>query len=195
MFTDASNSGWGAQLNGQIVEGVWSVEQRQLHINVLEMLVVLLAMKHFLSVIRGRALLSSFRQLQGGCLFEESGWHPISSSVSGHSAISSERECQSISVTHPRQAKCPSRQLVQVGKGDIHGMVTSPVSWSVSIPAMGTSSDGSDCHQVQQQTSYVCISSTGSDGVESELSLISLGKSVFPLTILLPLVLEKVRLE
>jgi len=37
VFTDASTSGWGGQLGEQLFQGQWSHQEKQLHINVLEM--------------------------------------------------------------------------------------------------------------------------------------------------------------
>ncbi|MEW8547329.1 MAG: reverse transcriptase domain-containing protein [Candidatus Thiodiazotropha sp.] len=47
LFTDASLSGWGAHLEpeGLLFHGVWSQGQSHLHINILEMKVILLALK------------------------------------------------------------------------------------------------------------------------------------------------------
>jgi ribonuclease HI len=52
--TDASKSGWGATLNdNQRAGGSWSIKQRQLHINVLELKAILLALKTFRNFIKG----------------------------------------------------------------------------------------------------------------------------------------------
>ena len=47
LFTDASLSGWGAnlKLEGLLFHGVWSLDQSVLHINVSEMTAILLALK------------------------------------------------------------------------------------------------------------------------------------------------------
>lgn len=47
LFTDASTDGWGAHVGDLQVGGRWSVAQRELHINNLELLAVLLALEHF----------------------------------------------------------------------------------------------------------------------------------------------------
>ena len=49
VTTDASNSGYGGHINNSlIVQGTWSVEEKLLHINSLEMEAVFLTVKHFL---------------------------------------------------------------------------------------------------------------------------------------------------
>ena len=51
VFTDASLEGWGGHLNFQTVRGKWNVQERDFHINVLEMLAVLEVLKQFVQVI------------------------------------------------------------------------------------------------------------------------------------------------
>ena len=47
IYTDASVQGWGAYCAHMIAQGLWSTQQSKLHINVLELKVVLLALKTF----------------------------------------------------------------------------------------------------------------------------------------------------
>ena len=47
LFTDASQSGWGAHLDKDQVSGSWSTREATLHINHLEMLAVLYALRAF----------------------------------------------------------------------------------------------------------------------------------------------------
>lgn len=54
VFTDASSTGWGATWQGQVVQGVWSPRHRGLHINVLELMAVHLALRHFMPRLRDR---------------------------------------------------------------------------------------------------------------------------------------------
>ena len=51
-FTDASSSGWGAQLGSHSRQGQWSASQRLCHINVLEMQAVIYAVRDFLPHMR-----------------------------------------------------------------------------------------------------------------------------------------------
>lgn len=57
VFTDASSMGWGATWQGRMAQGTWSPEQCREHINVLEMMAVYLALRHYLPVLRGRHVL------------------------------------------------------------------------------------------------------------------------------------------
>ena len=47
LFTDASNEGWGAHLEQSSTQGLWSPQEKGLHINVLELKAVSLALRHF----------------------------------------------------------------------------------------------------------------------------------------------------
>ena len=47
LFTDASNEGWGAHLEQNSTQGLWSAQEKGLHINVLELKAVFLALRHF----------------------------------------------------------------------------------------------------------------------------------------------------
>ena len=47
LFTDASNKGWGAQLDQSSTKGLWSDWEKRLHINVLELKAVSLALRSF----------------------------------------------------------------------------------------------------------------------------------------------------
>ena len=56
LFTDASSSGWGAQLGSHSTPGQWSASQRLCHINVLEMQAVIFAVRDFLPHLRYRVV-------------------------------------------------------------------------------------------------------------------------------------------
>ena len=56
LFTDASSSGWGAQLGSRSTQGQWSASQRSCHINVLEMQAVIYAVRDFLHHLRYRVV-------------------------------------------------------------------------------------------------------------------------------------------
>ena len=47
LFTDASNEGWGAHFEQSSTQGLWSPQEKGLHINVLELKAVFLALRYF----------------------------------------------------------------------------------------------------------------------------------------------------
>ena len=74
LFTDASESGWGAHLDKHQVSGSWSTREATLHINHLEMLAVLYALRAFRLQLKGltvqlmsdNASVVSYIRKQGG---------------------------------------------------------------------------------------------------------------------------------
>ena len=53
LYSDASSSGWGAHLLDLNVSGVWSAQEKLLHINLLEMKALFLALQAFQEVVAG----------------------------------------------------------------------------------------------------------------------------------------------
>ena len=53
VYSDASSSGWGAHLLDQNVSGVWSAQEKLLHINLLEMRALFLGLQAFQEVVAG----------------------------------------------------------------------------------------------------------------------------------------------
>ena len=47
LFTDTSNKGWGTHLDKKSTKGLWSDQEKRLHINVLELKAVSLALRNF----------------------------------------------------------------------------------------------------------------------------------------------------
>ena len=54
LYSDASSSGWGAHLLDQNVSGVWSDQEKLLHINLLEMKALFLGLQAFQEDVAGR---------------------------------------------------------------------------------------------------------------------------------------------
>ena len=47
LLTDASNEGWGAHLEPSSIQGLWSPQEKRLHINILELKAAFLALRRF----------------------------------------------------------------------------------------------------------------------------------------------------
>ena len=54
LYSDASSSGWGAHLLDQNVSGVWSDQEKLLHINLLKMKALFLGLQAFREDVMGR---------------------------------------------------------------------------------------------------------------------------------------------
>lgn len=57
IYSDASTSGWGAVCNGSATHGFWNDAEKRLHINHLELLAVLYALKCFTSALNNKQIL------------------------------------------------------------------------------------------------------------------------------------------
>lgn len=57
LFVDASLQGWGAHLEQESASGLWSVDQAEWHSNNLELQAVILAIRHWLPLLRNSNLL------------------------------------------------------------------------------------------------------------------------------------------
>ena len=57
ITTDASKSMYGGHMGNSYMQGVWSEEEKKLHINILELEVVFLEVKHFPPAIKGKIVL------------------------------------------------------------------------------------------------------------------------------------------
>ena len=65
---------------------------------------------------------------------------------------------------HSRPLKCGSGQAVQTRPDHSDRMVSPPRGFSSDLQQVAPSSDRPFCHQIQQQTTSVCVSGTGSSG-------------------------------
>ena len=59
LFTDACPLGWGAYLEGEMIQGKWEPEEQLLHINLLEMRAVTKALQKFSFPQNATVLVSS----------------------------------------------------------------------------------------------------------------------------------------
>jgi hypothetical protein len=59
LFTDASSQGWGAHLDNRLMSGLWSPQDKLLHINILEMKAVLLAVQQSATLLLNQSILVS----------------------------------------------------------------------------------------------------------------------------------------
>ena len=57
ILSDASNEGWGAHLEKNSTQSLWSPQEKGLHINVLELKAVFLALRHFKDQCQGQTVL------------------------------------------------------------------------------------------------------------------------------------------
>ena len=81
-------------------------------------------------------------------------------------------------MSHPRPAERDSRQAIQVRPDHPDGMVPSPISLQSYMLPVAPATGGPVCHQIQQQTTTVCITGSGPPGMGSGCTQPVIGKSV-----------------
>ena len=89
IFTDASLSGWGSHVEpeGLLFHGVWTETQSQLHINMLEMMVISMALKEALHKIKNSTVLVSTDNTTVVAYLRSSKCSTSHDSVSQHSLV------------------------------------------------------------------------------------------------------------
>ena len=98
--------------------------------------------------------------------------------------------------SHPRPAERDSRQAIQARPDHPDGMVPSPRSVQSYILPVAPATGGPVCHQIQQQTTTVCITGSGPPGMGSGCTqpiMENLDPYAFPPAAILGKVVEKLQ--
>ena len=170
LFTDASNEGWGAHLGDSTARGVWSVSESRLHINFLELKAVFLALKSFEHLCRDQIVLIAT---------DNTTRHEIRLSLCPPletSVVVSPKRNNSQGSTHSGAVECDSRQTIQTQPADLDRVVPLSARVQSLVFEMGPATGRPICNPVQQQTSQVCVASTGSDCLGSGRTESVMGK-------------------
>ncbi|KAI2646019.1 ORF V: Enzymatic polyprotein [Labeo rohita] len=134
--TDASKTGWGAVCNGQTASGSWSGPRLQWHINCLELLAVLLALRRFLPVLRDKHVLIRTDNVPTvAYINRQGGLHSRRmSQLARHLLLWSQTRLRSLRAIYipgelNRAADALSRQLTRPGEWRLHPQVVQLI-WS-----------------------------------------------------------------
>ena len=113
---------------------------------------------------------SGNRQYYSGGLHKQGRRHevgpPLCPSVENPDLVFPETG-DSESPTHPRLSKCDSGQAIQVGSDHPDRVVPPPRNFPKIMQQMAPTTDRSVCHEVQSQTTSVCVSNFGLPGYSS----------------------------
>ena len=164
IFTDASKEGWGAHLNERTARGTWSVPESKLHINHLKLKAVFLALKEFQDLCSNNIVLVAtdnttvvaYINKEGG---DEVGL-PVCPTVENPVLVHQETG-NSQGTSHPRPAERDSRQAIQTWLDHSNAMVPSPRGFQSYMLPVAPAKSGPVFHQIQQQTTIVCVTSSG----------------------------------
>ena len=159
IFTDASKEGWGAHLGDVTARGDWSVPESHLHINFLELKVVLLALRRFQSLVQGKVVLVATDNTTVVAYINKEGGMRSGSLC----ALLWRLLCWcNLRQVVLRARHIPGRLNVIVEKLSRQGQVIRPPDSDLA-PSPGRHV----CNEVQLQTGPVCVSSTGPQGLGS----------------------------
>ncbi|KAI2655705.1 ORF V: Enzymatic polyprotein [Labeo rohita] len=127
VTTDASKTGWGATCNGQAASGVWTGPRLFWHINCLELLAVLLALRRFRPMIQGKhVLVRSDNTATVAYINHQGGVRSFRmSQLARHLLLWSQHRLKSLRATHipgeaNRVADSLSRQVSLGGEWRLH---------------------------------------------------------------------------
>ena len=141
FFTDTSNEVWGTHLDQRSTQGLWSDQEKRLHINVLELKAVSLALQN-LNLDSG----SLHKQTRGNSLSRD-----VCSPLEDHDLVpplSHNIKGQ----THSRVSECDGRPPIQVQPSSVGRMVTASTGVRTDLPEVVHSSCGPVCHSSEPQT-------------------------------------------
>ena len=171
LYSDASCSGWGTHLLDQHVSGVWSDQEKLLHINLLEMMAL------FLGLQASRD--SDVRRLDGRGVRQQARGHGFPGSMlvgQPPSEVDGEFLHPSRCEVSTRTRQCPGR-CPQPSRASSRDRVVSPPSGGeVTASCLGQSVDRPLCDVPQRETAPVLLASPGSPGRLRGCVLPSLGR-------------------
>ena len=124
VTTDASKTGYGGHMNSQIVQGEWSPEQREWHINLLEMEAVFLVSKTFRSQSEMSNYPNQVRQFNRGSIYKQTRRNTVSPVMfqnMGNMELGNSKPNLHKSSSRCRQGQHFGRQTEQV-QGNTHRM-------------------------------------------------------------------------
>ena len=174
IFTDASKEGWGTHLDEHTARGTWSLPESKLHINHLELKAVFLALKQFQALCCNKTILIATDNTTVVAYINKEGGFKSSSLYALLWRILS--WCTRNQVTL-RPAERDSRQAIQAWPDHSNRVVTSSRSIPSYMLPVAPASSGPVCHQIQQQTTSVCVTGTRSPGLGSGCTQPFLGRS------------------
>ena len=142
FFTDASNEGWGAHLDQRSTKGLWSDQEKRLHINVLELKAVSLALRNFKDQCQNQTVLVAMdNSTVVACINKEGGTHSV-------------EMCALLW----RVSECDGRPPIQVQPSAVSRMVTASTGIQTDLPEVIHSACGPVCHSSEPQTLSLRVS-------------------------------------
>ena len=179
IFTNASNTGWGAHLGQNSTGVLWSLSEKHLHLNLLEMKAVLLALQFFKTDCRNNQVLIAsdntsvvaYINKQGGTRSAELCalmWRILTWCHQNKSHTQS-KTCTGLT-------QCDSGWPLKEESDPINRVVPFSTDFQTNFETLGESPSGPVHNQAEQETSYLCLSNSASSGLGSRCPQHSMGK-------------------
>ena len=163
IFTDTSKEGWAAHLEEHTARGTWSLPESILHINHLELKAVFLAIKQFQALCCNKTVLIATDNTTVVAYINKEGGDENGLSVCPtveNPVLVHQKSGDPQGMSHPRPAERDSRQAIQAWPDHSNRVVTSSRSIPSYMLLVAPASSGPVCHQIQQQTTSVCLAGT-----------------------------------
>ena len=167
IATDASTQMWGGNLDHQIIQGFWSEEQKELHINCLELEAVILTIKKLPSTIEKSMCSGPFRQHNSNSIYLPSGRNSVSSAVLqnlGSLAVGYQKQYHFESSSHSGKIEHPTRPVEQ-NTDTAHRVDLERYSVEENFSDLGSSNNRSLCIVSQQEDGHLLHLGPSSPGV------------------------------
>ena len=166
LYSDTSCSGWGAHLLDQHVSGVWSDQEKLMHINLLEMMALFLGLQAFREDVIGHhvtgmcdnSTVMAYVNKQGGTVSRTLFVDQPPSEMDGEFRRPSRCEVST------RAEQCPGRRSQPSRASSRDRVVSPPSGGEIAASCVGQSVDRSFCDVPQRETAPVLLASPGSPG-------------------------------
>ena len=178
LYTDSSTQGWGAHLQELTASGIWSQDQSQLRINVLELQAWPKSFQPESGECEGCA---HVRQHVSGCLPEKSGGHQITRYERfshRHMSVVREEGNDTSSPLPSRSSECVSGPSVPEGSNPQDRVEPKPDRSRQDFSCLGQTFRGSVRPRVEHEIGNIRLTHSGRGVLESGQSCPELGRPV-----------------
>ena len=181
LYTDSSTQGWGAHLQDLTASGIWSQDQSQLHINVLELQAIWLGLRAFSQRVENAKVALMSDNTSAVAYLRNQGGHQIARNERfshGHMSVVREEGNDSSSPLSSRASECVSGPSVPEGSNPQDRMEPKPDHSRQDLSCLGQTIRGSVRPREEHEIGNIRLPHSGGDVLESGQSCPELGRPV-----------------